>query len=46
VACLYPEGNLGEDYNIFFNQEEIAQALYFGWVSEYEQQMQQMLQQA
>lgn len=46
VACLYPEGNLGEDYNIFFNQEEIAQVLYYGWVSEYEQQMQQMLQQA
>ena len=23
VACLYPEGNLGDDYNIFFQHEEI-----------------------
>ncbi len=45
VACLYPEGNLGEQGNIFFQQEDIAQVLYLGWVSEYEQQMQQILQQ-
>jgi len=45
VACLYPEGNLGDKYNIFFQYEEIAQVLYLGWISEYEQQMQQILQQ-
>ena len=45
VACLYPEGNLGDKYNVFFQHEEIAQVLYLGWVSEYEQQMQQVLQQ-
>lgn len=43
VACLYPEGNLGEEYNVFFQQEEISQVLYIGWESPYDEKMQAML---
>lgn len=46
VACLYPEGNLGDQYNIFFNNEEVATVLHPGWVSEYEYEMQRILNQA
>jgi hypothetical protein len=24
VACLYPEGNINNDHNIFFNNQDIA----------------------
>lgn len=44
VACCYPEGSIGEDYNIFFQQEEIGQILYFGYESELDRKMQQILQ--
>ena len=27
VACLYPEGNIGDEYTFFFQQEEIGQVL-------------------
>ena len=43
VACLYPEGNLGDQYNIFFSHEEVATVLYPGWISEYEYEMQRIL---
>ncbi|MFI3128774.1 MAG: DUF4176 domain-containing protein [Bacillota bacterium] len=43
VACLYPEGNLGENYNIFFQQEEIASILFKGYVGSDEAQMLELL---
>lgn len=43
VACLYPEGNLGENYNIFFQQEEIAGILHKGYEGEDEAQMLKLL---
>lgn len=43
VACLYPEGNIGEDYNIFFQQEEIAEILHLGYESELDERMQKLL---
>lgn len=46
VACLYPEGNLGEDYNIFFQQEEIARVYHVGLQGEAERRMQQVLEKA
>lgn len=45
VACLYPEGNLGEDYNIFFQQDEIDQIHYMGCISPEEHKMQELLNQ-
>lgn len=46
VACLYPEGNLGEDYNIFFQQEEIGKVNFMGYCSAEDQKMQEILNQA
>ena len=43
VACLYPEGNIGEEYNFFFQQEEIEQVLHMGFISEFEDKMQELL---
>ncbi len=43
VACLYPEGNMGEDYNVFFQQEEIENVLFEGYKTQADQIMQQML---
>jgi hypothetical protein len=31
VACLYPEGNLSEKYNVFFNHFEIDNVLFKGY---------------
>lgn len=44
-ACLYPEGNLGEDYNIFFQQEEIGKVNFLGYQAKEEQKMQELLNQ-
>ena len=43
VACLYPEGNLGDDYTIFFQHEEISKVKYMGHSSKEEERMQQLL---
>ena len=44
VACLYPEGNLGEDYNIFFQHEEIELILHKGLINDAEKRMLKVLQ--
>lgn len=31
VACLYPEGNLSEKYNVFFNHGEIEEIFFLGY---------------
>mgnify|MGYP003488956933 CR=1 FL=1 len=46
VACLYPEGNLGEDYNIFFQHEEIEFILHKGLINDSEKRMLKILQTA
>ena len=43
VACLYPEGNLGDEYNIFFQQEEIGKVYHLGFECKAEEKMQQLL---
>lgn len=43
VGCLYPEGNLGEEYTFFFQNEEIGEVLYLGYVSIYEEKMLKLL---
>jgi len=43
VACLYPEGNISDQYTFFFQQEEIGKVLYVGYWSPYEEKMQQLL---
>ena len=46
VACLYPEGNIGEDYNVFFQHEEIDKIYHYGLKSSDEDKMQQILNRA
>ena len=36
VACLYPEGNLSEKYNVFFNHDEIEIVYFKGYEDEEE----------
>ena len=43
VACLYPEGNLCDDYNIFFQHEEIEKVYHTGLESEMEDRMLEVL---
>ena len=31
VACLYPEGNLSEEYTYSFNHEQIDQVIHTGY---------------
>ncbi len=31
VACLYPEGNLNEKFNVFFNHGEIEEVIFKGY---------------
>ena len=31
IACLYPEGNINEDYMYLFNQEDIETVVYRGY---------------
>ncbi len=43
VACLYPEGNLGDEYNIFFQHEEIEYIMHTGLKNKSEERMQKVL---
>ena len=43
VACLYPEGNIGDEYNIFFQHEEIGSIYHYGFESSDEEKMQEIL---
>lgn len=36
VACLYPEGNITDEYNIFFNHGEIDTVYFNGYEDEEE----------
>jgi len=43
VACLYPEGNLGDKYNVFFQHEEIGKVYHYGLESEADKKVQEIL---
>ena len=43
VACLYPEGNLGDEYNIFFQDSEIEKIHHYGLESREDDAMQELL---
>ena len=46
VACLYPEGNLGDKYNVFFQHEEIEKVHHYGLESAAEEKVQEILNRA
>ena len=43
AACLYPEGNISDDYIIFFQQEEVETVNFTGFRGELEERMQGIL---
>nr|WP_246861312.1 DUF4176 domain-containing protein [Bacillus sp. REN3] len=36
IACLYPEGNLNEDYMFLFNHDQIEKVFFIGFQDEEE----------
>jgi hypothetical protein len=36
VACLYPEGNINEDYTYLFNHSDISEVIFEGYSDEEE----------
>lgn len=32
IACLYPEGNIGEEFNYLFNHDDIERVEFLGFV--------------
>lgn len=45
VACLFPEGNINENYTFLFNQENIREVIFRGYENEEEQAFQKLLNQ-
>jgi len=45
VACLYPEGNISSNYNIFFNHSQIEEVLFYGYDTPEERKLQITLKQ-
>ena len=43
VACMYPEGNIGDEYTIFFDNEDIANVLFKGFQTKIDIEMQKLL---
>ena len=43
VACLYPEGNINDDYTFLFNNENIEQIVFKGFSDEEEVEFQKFL---
>lgn len=36
IACLYPEGNINDDYNFLFNNGDISEIVFKGYINEEE----------
>lgn len=46
IVCLYPEGNINENYCYLFNHEDISKIYFIGYQDEEELNFQQTLKQA
>ncbi|MEG1880305.1 MAG: DUF4176 domain-containing protein [Oscillospiraceae bacterium] len=45
VACIYPEGNINDEFTVFFQQEEIENVLHMGYCCDEEEIVQELLNQ-
>ena len=43
VACLYPEGNINDDFTFLFNNENIDKIIFKGYSDEEEVEFQKVL---
>jgi hypothetical protein len=43
IACLYPEGNLSQDYMYLFNHQQIREVLFLGYAGKGEKDIQERL---
>ena len=43
VACLYPEGNISDDFSFLFNIDDIDQVVFEGYRNEAEAEFQKVL---
>jgi len=46
VGCLYPEGNISHEYTYLFNQGDIENIYFEGFVDEEEEKFQDVIQDA
>jgi len=46
IGCLYPEGNINEDFTYLFNHENIKEVFHEGYKDEEEAEFQKVIQQA
>lgn len=46
IACLYPEGNMNEQYMYLFNHNQIKQVYYIGYQDNDELEYQRMIKNA
>ena len=44
VACLYPEGNIGNEYTYLFNHDQISEVVHLGYVNDDEAEFLQILE--
>lgn len=42
MACLYPEGNLGDDYTVFFQHKEVDKVNHMGFSCKANDRMQEI----
>ncbi len=45
VACMYPEGSIGDEYTIFFDRDDIEQVIFKGFQTKIDLEMQKILNQ-
>lgn len=43
VACLYPEGNISDEYTFLFNHEDVAEVVFEGYSDEEDKVFVEML---
>ena len=43
VACMYPEGYIGDEYTVFFDNEDIDKILFTGFQTKIDFEMQKLL---
>ena len=46
IACMYPEGSLGDEYTVFFDHEDIQNLLFKGFETRIDLEMQKILNQS